>query len=176
MKRFFTVAILLAITAVSYGQKTFGLRAGANHSYVRHADMEFGKSIGYYGGVTFHDKVTDVVCFMAELYFMDQRYSEVDLSIKSINMALGVHLYPAVDGLYFSLGPEVGQTIGISVDGEKDSDTEKEVRTNFFVGAGYDLTEKFGIQIRYVQTVFDQQQGYDFNFQGGLTYKFGSSN
>jgi hypothetical protein len=174
MKRLFTVAILLAISVISYGQKTYGLRAGANASYVRHADVDLGKSIGYYAGVTFQDKVTDVLCVMADLYFLDQKNNDVDLSIKSINMALGVKLYPANEGFHFILGPEIGQTIGISVDGKKDTETEKEIRTNFFVGVGYDLAKGFGVQARYVGTVFDQQQGYNFNLQAGLTYRFGN--
>jgi hypothetical protein len=108
---------------------------------------------------------------MSDLYFLDQINSDFDVSVKSINMAMGITLYPTGKGLYFTVGPEIGHTIGISIDGEKDTTIEKEFRFNYVAGIGYNFANKFGIQGRYVGTVFNQQQGYDFNVQVGATYR-----
>lgn len=168
---------LLALTVVlcsvsAFGQKSLAVRAGTTYSYIRHIDSDFGGSIGYIAGLQFNDRINEVLTVMSDAYYLDQQYSVYGsgASVRSIDVTFGVNVFLPNTGLHAVIAPEIGHMFGTYVSGDKVSRTQDTFRFSYVTGIGYS-TGKFGIDARYVGQLNNQQSGFDFNVQIGLSYK-----
>jgi len=170
--RILFVAIILCIAlSGTTAQKSLSIKAGTAYSDIKNIDPDFGKSLGYYAGLLYQDKINEVLTVMGDLHFLNQRLTVEDqtLAVYSINFTMGVNLYIPNTGFHFIIGPEIGNDLGFRFEGEK-IDSEKLFRFSYVGGLGYSF-DRIGIQARYVGAIDHQQSFFDYNIQLGLTYK-----
>lgn len=174
---FKAMKILLALTVVlasvsAFGQKTLAVRAGATYSYIRHIDSDFDGSVGLIAGVQYEDRINEVLSVMTDAYYLDQQYSVFGsgASVRNIDFTFGVKVYVPNTGLHAILAPEFGHMFGTYVNGDKVERSWDPFRFSYVTGAGYSFG-KFGVDARYVGELNNQQSGFDFNIQVGLSYK-----
>lgn len=172
MKTLSTLVVLVAIFFNVSAQKSISLQVGPSYSHYKNSDVGFGESIGYFGGLNYQDKFSQVLGVDASLYFLNQRNTanDITLSIRSINAIFAVNIYAGSSGLYLILGPEVGHSIDYKYDGE-DLKADNDLRFAIVGGIGYQVIENAALFARYHYAIDHQGSGYDYNVQAGFSYK-----
>lgn len=168
-----TITLLLLFIAIGVNaQRSAAVLAGASHSAVWKSNVDFANTIGYFIGVGYQDKVTRILSVNATLSFLTQRntVSDVTFSAQSINALFGVNLY-ASERLYFTLGPEVGHSLALRLEGE-DLNQQKDLRFSAVGGIAYQVIEKVAVFGRYHQTIDGQGSGFDYSVQLGMAFSF----
>lgn len=138
---------LLTIGATA--QTTYGIKAGAAHTYMNGVD--FHKSIGYYVG-GFMEGRADRISTVLELVFVDQlnNFDGTLLAQKSIMFTIGPSFYLSEGSpLSIGVGATAGHDLGTRWDGEK-LDIPKDVRAGGYAGLNYDL-QKIKLQMRFLR-------------------------
>jgi hypothetical protein len=153
-------------------QKSFYGRAAGAYSTIKNDDISVTEGLGYIVGVGFTDIVTPHLTFTSELYYFNQhsKINDFDLSVKSIHLLIGTRISPA-KAFHFLTAIQPGQTIGIRIDGETTT-LDKHLQLNVVGGIGYDIGEKLTLDTRFVTPVHNRQEGYDYNIQLGINYRF----
>jgi hypothetical protein len=160
-----------SISISANAQKSISISAGTTYSHNEFTEG-LGRSLGYYAGIGFQDKFSRILGVDAELYYLNQinRISDITVATKSINMIFGVNIHPFFNGPYFILGPELGHSLAVKVEGENVS-ADPDLRFGALIGIGYQIVPQVDIVARYIRAIDDQGLGYDYNLQLGLKYK-----
>jgi len=171
MRILFSAIIFFVAISASIAQKSLSIKLGTAYSDIKDVQPDFGKSLGYYAGLLYQDKVTDILTVMGDLHFLNQHITADDqtLAAYSINFTMGVNLYVPNTGFHFIIGPEIGNDLGFRLEGDK-VDREKLFRLSYVGGIGYSF-DRIGIQARYVGNIDHQQGPFDYNIQFGLMYR-----
>lgn len=198
---YFAIACLAFGFNTTYGQATFGIKAGAN---LANMNFDTGTSItfkpdvlfGFYAGPTARFDVTSRFAIQPELLLSLQgaKYDlgelmGADIEVTSKNLYLNLPVMArvsATDALYVEAGPQVGlllsskdETGDVSVDTEEMNDLDFGLN----IGAGYRLPVGLSIEARYnfgLANLYSNAEGSDDDnltvtnrvFSFGLGYTF----
>lgn len=173
MKHLFYITSFVILSLTAHAQQSFTARIGPVYSHIKGTDASVDEGLGYYAGIGLQDKFHDVVGINLDLYFLNQRYSinDVDLSVRSVNFVFAANIYPFKKGIYMIVGPEFGHTIQIRQEGEK-STAENQYRFSYVLGLGHAVADRVTIESRFVRAIDDHGQGFMYNIQLGLVYKW----
>lgn len=201
MKKIIIVAFLcfLGFTQVN-AQSKFrpGIRGGANFAHLTQTDdpnEKYSTRTDFYVGAFGALNLSKVYTLQPEINYSRQgakyeyidtdnrRYnSEIKISYLSIGVAnkfkfnkFNVHLGPTVDIKVKDAGKELGTTYN-EYDYYYDNDLTA-IDFAFFLGAGFDITENFGIEARIKKGIIPVDDTGDWDstnvvFQTGITYTF----
>lgn len=169
MKHVSTFLLILLASFAANAQKSLFIQAGPVYSTYKNSAISFDNSLGYFAGLSYQDKFSQVLGVESQLYFLNQ--INEDFSARSMNAIFGVNLYPGQSGFHFTLGPEFGHTFDYKHDGE-DLSVDNEIRFGVVGGVGYPVNDNISIKARYIHAIDHQGAGFDYNIQLGLAFKF----
>lgn len=196
MKRFFTIAALIAISISANAQQEvkFGPKAGVNFatmSGVEHSKMLTGFYVGAVAEIKFNDKFSVQPELMYSAQGVKQDFSEtyMGMTISAKNTAKFDYInipilakYYIVDGFSVEAGPQFGFLVKAEdkSEGEKTDIKKYSKSFDFGIGAGvaYDLSNGFFANARYnfgLTDVVKDNSGKSVNngvIQVGVGYKF----
>ncbi|WEK70786.1 MAG: porin family protein [Candidatus Chryseobacterium colombiense] len=194
MKKTF-LGIAIAISSLTFAQQkakassspvSFGVKAGLNVSTISGGDSK--AKAGFYGGAFANIPVASSFSVQPEILYNGvgakadgMQDLKVNLSYISVPVMLQ---YNALPNFYLEAGPQFSFLVdskfkyqSVSVKG---NDYIKGFDFGIGIGAGYYITDNFGVTARYVAGVVDiakktggvQPEGKNNVFQIGLAYKF----
>ncbi len=197
MKKVLLVFAVLAITASSFAQTKFGIKAGANlaSAYGNDFDGTDGR-IGLVVGAFTKFEISEKFYFQPELLYSSQgvssTYYEVTqdknldaiLKLSYLNIPLMAKFYP-YKGFNLQAGPQLGILLSAKQKFEvmrmEDIENIKDFCNDFDfglnLGLGYDFPEGFGIDFRYNIGLtniedYDDADGKNKVFQLTASYAF----
>ena len=195
MKKLFLGAAI-AMSSLTFAQQ-FGIKAGMNVSSISDDGFDDSKSkVGFYGGLFMNAPLAESFSIQPEVIY-NNLGAKVDagsnssstLNLDYISVPV-MFQYNATPQFYLEAGPEFGFLVNSSAKltvGNNSNTTN--IDTDYFnkfnmgigLGAGFNITNKLGINARYVAGLNDvtdnDKWGSDANnknnnFQVGLAYKF----
>lgn len=157
--------ILLLLIAFPFlglnAQIQFGLKAGFNIANVTGGGIPGSKTLfGFQGGALAKIPITDMLSLQPEAVYSIQGFRFTDsttgISVSFLNSYINIPVlltYTLPNGLFFQGGPQVGFLIGAkAAAGGSSVDTKslfKSTDISVALGAGYNITENFGLSARY---------------------------
>lgn len=197
----FVIACLAFGISSSYGQATFGIKAGANLANMNFESNGFNFTpeslVGFYAGPFARLGVSSQFAIQPELLLSLQGYS-IDLGdlvgeevadgkMKSQNLYLNLpvmaRFYPT-EALHLEAGPQVGLLLNSKVKGDEgsvdDEESYKDLDFGLNIGAGYTLPLSLTIEARYNLGLANVAEGAENSdgkatnrvFSFGLGYTF----
>ena len=195
MKKLFLGAAI-AMSSLTFAQQ-FGIKGGMNVSSISDDGFDDSKSkVGFYGGLFMNAPLAESFSIQPEVIY-NNLGAKVDagsnssstLNLDYISVPV-MFQYNATPQFYLEAGPEFGFLVNSSAKltvGNNSNTTN--IDTDYFnkfnmgigLGAGFNITNKLGINARYVAGLNDvtdnDKWGSDANnknnnFQVGLAYKF----
>lgn len=147
MKKLFLAATLLVIgvTSVHAQSIKFGAKIGANFSNLDSSSATGGNKTGFHIGGLLELKVLDNLALQPELLYSSQ--GSKDLKLDYLSLPVLLKFYMTSDKLSFELGPQFSVLVNSDVPSSFDSKTADLATV---VGLGYNLTDMFFVQARYV--------------------------
>lgn len=165
-KLLFSVAML---TFVGANAQTFGLKGGLNISYISNYYEEPANpksKIGFNAGVFYNQSLNEKLKIQPELLYsskgMKYKYGTEEFSYLSLPVFIQ---YSIVPNLYIEAGPEISYLLsskdkfngnedyyGETIDNMEDM---KKIDFGLGLGLGYNITNEFGVNARYVQGLLD---------------------
>ncbi|BDD10565.1 hypothetical protein FUAX_29970 [Fulvitalea axinellae] len=150
---------LLATVTVKAQDVNFGVRGSASLVNFYGDDADDAKTkMGYQLGAFAEFKLSDAFAIQPELVFSKEgsKDDKADLpwNLSYINVPVMAKVY-VTEGLNLQAGPQIGFLVGANVDGESKlgdvevKDSFKSTNFSMNIGAGYDITEKIGVDLRY---------------------------
>lgn len=166
--------LFVLISLASFAQnQTMTMKVGSSYSYIENVDVDFSDALGYFLAVGVQDKFTDIIGFSGEINFINQR-TIYSLSIQSFNIIPSLDLY-INERVYLTAGIESGLVTTVRSDGER-KESNKELRFSYVGGASFRLNDRLDIQGRYLGAIDNQQMGFKFNLQLGISYRIPTGN
>lgn len=203
MKKLFLSAAV-AVSTLTFAQQ-FGVKGGLNVSSI--SDEGFSESnskTGFYAGVFMNAPIAESFSIQPEVLYnnLGAKYTtnlgplgtyEDKLSLDYISVPVMLQ-YNVVPQFYLEAGPELGFLVNAKSDrtytGDIEANDTQQLDTDDFnkfnfglgIGAGFNITQNFGVNARYVAGFSDvtdenSDPSPDANnknntFQVGLSYKF----
>lgn len=183
------VAVVALSTAVSFGQMTFGIKAGANLSNVTMSGGGISLSnkmlVGFEVGGLANFKINDKMAFQPEVMFaqygcnFDKLISDKPLKENVISIPLMVKY--SLGSINILAGPQLGYILSAKVDGEDAMATDafdmKKLDYGVAVGLGYEMENGIGIDARYYLGMANLTNTTDMkmknnSIQIAVSYKF----
>ena len=197
MKKIILALVVLTTTFyVSDAQIRFGLKAGAsfyNFGGDDAEDLDLDSKISFNAGGMVNIPISENFSFNPEVIFngegakMEEGDDRVNYNLGYINVPLLLQ-FNSTSGFYAEFGPQVGFLMSAKLDQkmggvESDTDIKDNFKsTNFSValGAGYRMTNGFGIGARYNLGLSNILEADDTDlktrgFQVGVSFLFGGS-
>ena len=157
------------LTFVGANAQTFGLKGGLNISYISnyYEEPTNPKSkIGFNAGVFYNQSLNEKLKIQPELLYsskgMKYKYGTEEFSYLSLPVFIQ---YSIVPNLYIEAGPEISYLLsskdkfngnedyyGETIDNMEDM---KKIDFGLGLGLGYNITNEFGVNARYVQGLLD---------------------
>ncbi len=162
MKKVLLVFVVLAITASSFAQTKFGIKAGVNFANLSGDDVDMDSKTGLVLGAFAKFELSENFAFQPELLYSAQgaKASEegIDITdkINYLNVPLMAKFYPT-SGFSIQAGPQVGFLLsakekwegdGTSIEDDK-KDYMKGIDFGLNFGLGYELPMGLGFDLRY---------------------------
>lgn len=166
MKKVLLVFAVLAITASSFAQTKFGVKAGVNFANVNGDDVEMDSKTGLVFGAFAKFELSEKFAFQPELLYSAQGAKattswegidyDVTDKINYLNIPLMAKFY-ATEGFSIQAGPQIGfllsakekeEAMGLS-DEYDIKDNMKGVDFGLNFGVGYELPMGLGFDLRY---------------------------
>ncbi|WP_418263611.1 porin family protein [Flavobacterium faecale] len=166
MKKIIVAFVFVFVSAVVQGQEVrFGLKGGTNVSlFGNKVDPKLGFQLGLFSKI----KLADQWYVQPEALYLEQSvkrdnfsvglftFDRATMKLSSIYVPVVFRYYPLND-LFLESGPQVGFLVKTKAtaeyqgnSGEIDVDDEfKKVDFGFNFGTGYDISERFSLNIRY---------------------------
>jgi len=160
-KKIFLLLLLAFPFAGLNAQIQFGLKAGFNIANVTGGGLPDAKTLlGFQGGGLVKIPLTDMLSLQPEAVYSIQGFkypdstSGISVNFKNSYINIPVLLtYTLPAGLFFQAGPQVGFLVSASAGAGGVSISTKSIfkSTDFSLafGAGYNMTDNFGINARY---------------------------
>jgi len=163
-KNILTVIILLVFTMVNAQDTNFGIKGGANFSVF---GSNVKSKIGYQAGGFTKMELSDNFYLQPELLYMQQELEKNNFTFSGItgsgNLKISYLIAPLLfkyyplNDLFIESGPQIGLLLSAKGVAKYEGNTYnldfkdnfKKIDLGFNVGAGYDLSEKIAINIRY---------------------------
>lgn len=194
-------AIIFAVSlnAQEFGLGKFGIKAGVGITNIAVQDeTNVGARLGYYAGITYEYKITDLISFVPEIVYSlqgartpetliyDSYGYEADymlnLSYLNIPLIARINVY---DKIYVDFGPQLGFLVGaqykLTCNGETEKASFRDRCNNFdfavAAGVAYGLTDNLYVNARCNIGVvklfnYDGERYINRAFYLGLGYKF----
>lgn len=198
MKKIFILSAFTLIGFTIQAQIKFGIKAGANFTSFGGSDAKMGDlspkyKVGFAGGGLVNIQLSEMFSLQPELlYSMEgatykSEGQSVHLKTDYINIPV-LAQYNNPSGFYAETGPQVGflTSAKLSADGNSMDVKEgfKKINFSWGLGAGYKLSNGFGIGARYnlgLTSIADADEGESVNiktggFHLGVFYTFGGGN
>lgn len=198
MKKLFLGAAI-AMSSLTFAQQ-FGIKAGMNVSSISDDGWDDSKSkVGFYGGLFMNAPLAENFSIQPEILY-NNLGSKTETTVAGTKYSSTLNLdyiavpvmfqYNATPEFYLEAGPEFGFLVNSSAKTTAGSNSNTtNIDTDYFnkfnmgigLGAGFNITNKLGINARYVAGLNDitdnDKWGSDANnknnnFQVGLAYKF----
>ncbi len=194
MKKVF-LGLAVAISSMTFAQEKakessssvrFGLKAGLNVSTISGGDSK--AKAGFYGGAFANIPIASSFSVQPEVMYngvgaKDEQLNDFKVNLSYISVPV-MFQYNVIPNFYLEAGPQFSFLVdskfkyqSVSV---KANDYIKTFDFGIGLGAGYYVTDNFGITARYVAGVVDipkdtmgpEASGKNNVFQIGLAYKF----
>ena len=209
MKKLF-VGLAVVVGSMSFAQQ-FGIKAGANISSISKDGFEDSKSkVGFYGGLFMNAPLSEQFSIQPEVLYSQQgaevkrtytvlgNTTTIDgkLNLDYITVPV-MFQFKATPEFYIEAGPEFGFLVNakqkgdIKVNGNTVASNTYDAKDNYnsfnmgaALGVGFNVTENFGVNARYVAGFTDinkdgntslqndDNKNRNNTFQVGLNYKF----
>ena len=198
MKKLFLGAAI-AMSSLTFAQQ-FGIKAGMNVSSISNDGWDDSKAkVGFYGGLFMNAPLAESFSIQPEILY-NNLGSKTERTVAGTKYSSTLNLdyiavpvmfqYNATPEFYLEAGPEFGFLVNASSKATAgnnsnttniDTDSFNKFNMGIGLGAGFNITNKFGINARYVAGLNDitdnDKWGSDAsnknnNFQVGLAYKF----
>ncbi|MFW2136466.1 porin family protein [Chryseobacterium sp. TY4] len=209
MKKLF-VGLAVVVGAMSFAQQ-FGIKAGANISSISKDGFEDSKSkVGFYGGLFMNAPLSEQFSIQPEVLY-SQQGAEVKRTYTALGNTTTIDgklnldyitvpvmfQFKATPEFYIEAGPEFGFLVNakqkgdIKVNGNTVASDTYDAKDNYnsfnmgaALGVGFNVTENFGVNARYVAGFTDinkdgntslqndDNKNRNNTFQVGLNYKF----
>lgn len=209
MKKLF-VGLAVVVGSMSFAQQ-FGIKAGANISSISKDGFENSKSkVGFYGGLFMNAPLSEQFSIQPEVLY-SQQGAEVKKTYTALGNTTTIDgklnldyitvpvmfQFKATPEFYIEAGPEFGFLVNakqkgdIKVNGNTLTSNSYDAKDNYnsfnmgaALGVGFNITENFGVNARYVAGFTDinkdgnttlqndDNKNRNNTFQVGLGYKF----
>ena len=198
MKKLFLGAAI-AMSSLTFAQQ-FGIKAGMNVSSISNDGWDDSKAkVGFYGGLFMNAPLAESFSIQPEILY-NNLGSKTERTVAGTKYSSTLNLdyiavpvmfqYNATPEFYLEAGPEFGFLVNASSKATAgnnsnitniDTDSFNKFNMGIGLGAGFNITNKLGINARYVAGLNDvtdnDKWGSDAsnknnNFQVGLAYKF----
>ncbi|MFN3021250.1 porin family protein [Soonwooa sp.] len=209
MKKLF-VGLAVVVGSMSFAQQ-FGIKAGANISSISKDGFEDSKSkVGFYGGLFMNAPLSEQFSIQPEVLY-SQQGAEVKRTYTALGNTTTIDgklnldyitvpvmfQFKATPEFYIEAGPEFGFLVNakqkgdIKVNGNTVASNTYDAKDNYnsfnmgaALGVGFNVTENFGVNARYVAGFTDinkdgntslqndDNKNRNNTFQVGLNYKF----
>ena len=198
MKKLFLGAAI-AMSSLTFAQQ-FGIKAGMNVSSISNDGWDDSKAkVGFYGGLFMNAPLAESFSIQPEILY-NNLGSKTETTVAGTKYSSTLNLdyiavpvmfqYNATPEFYLEAGPEFGFLVNASSKATAgnnsnttniDTDSFNKFNMGIGLGAGFNITNKLGINARYVAGLNDvtdnDKWGSDAsnknnNFQVGLAYKF----
>ena len=198
MKKLFLGAAI-AMSSLTFAQQ-FGIKAGMNVSSISNDGWDDSKAkVGFYGGLFMNAPLAESFSIQPEILY-NNLGSKTERTVAGTKYSSTLNLdyiavpvmfqYNATPQFYLEAGPEFGFLVNASSKATAgnnsnitniDTDSFNKFNMGIGLGAGFNITNKLGINARYVAGLNDvtdnDKWGSDAsnknnNFQVGLAYKF----
>jgi len=153
MKKLLVIVAVLAISASSFAQTTFGVKAGVNIANLEASgegvsmsfDSKTGVIIG--GFAKFH--LSEAFALQPELLYSQGGAKLGDETFKADYLAIPVMAKYYFGGFNVQAGPQLGFLMTAKAGDEDIKDEMNTTDFGFNIGAGYDLEMGLGFDVRY---------------------------
>lgn len=182
MKKIIVFFVLLTAFYAGHAQLRAGVKAGLNVSNIAGGE-DYRSKTGLHFGAFANLKMTSNLSVQGELLYSGQGARWDDDNEKTTLNYLQVPLlarYTFAPGFYAEAGPQIGFLLKAEDDDEGDvSDIKEYLKTtdvSLAIGAGYNVTENFGVYARYnagFVKFYESEKNRTFQF--GLSYTFGKA-
>ena len=197
MKKLLLIGAIALSGASMVNAQKIGAKAGVNMATlggdVQDAKSKIGFHVGVYGEWAITDKfsIQPEVLYSAEGAKFKEEGITLNTNLNYINIPI-MFKYRATDKLFIEAGPQVGFLIGAKYKSDNNDfqsfieslgmnakDDYKKINFSIGLGAGYDITEKFNVGVRYMAGLANiaEVEGSDYSeksnvFSLSLGYRF----
>ncbi len=189
MKKVFLSFFLAASFYGASAQVQFGAKAGLNLASLTGDDVDVKSKIGFNAGLFAEIPVSEQFSVKPELVYSLQGAKsdgegDSKLNLSYLNIPI-LAKYNISEGFFAEAGPQIGflTTAKAKYDGGSVDikDNFKSIDFSLGLGLGYELSETYGLNLRYnlgLSSIADDDDAKVKNsvFQLGIFYKFGGSN
>lgn len=147
------IALIAIVSSVSFSQIKYGVKGGLNYANMKYemggvsasADRLMGFEIGGFANYSINDKLS----IQPELLFAQYGSDISDLKFKENFISIPIMAKYSIGAISILAGPQLGYLLSAEFDGEDAMDGMKKIDAGIAFGAGYELENGLGFDVRY---------------------------